>query len=141
MRFTVPALVVLVLAALLPIQAQPVEVITHPSNEIASLSRSELSKIFLKRLDTWADRTPAVPVDQVPHSAVRDEFTRWVHRRRVVNVEVYWKRLIFSGRAVPPPEVADDAAVIEFVRKTPGAVGYVRSSAGVAGVRRLEVTE
>ena len=127
--------------AWVPIQAQSVDVIVHPDTAVTSISRAELSKIFLKRLRTWSDRTPAVPVDQVPHSPVRDEFTRWIHRRSVVNVEVYWKRLIFSGRAVPPLEIATDAEVIEFVRSTPGAVGYVQRTTVLPGVRRLEVTD
>ena len=127
--------------ALLPAHAQSIEVIVHPDNNVKSITKDELSKIFLKRLRTWADRTPAVPVDQVPDSPMRLEFTRLVHQRRVVNVEVYWKRQIFSGRAAPPQEVADDEAVLEFVRNTPGAVGYVSKSAPLRGVLKLEVTD
>jgi len=141
LRKSLPVFVALALATLLPVYAQSVEVIVHPDNSVASVSKDELSKIFLKRLRTWSDRTPAIPVDQVPDSPARREFTRFVHRRRVVNVEVYWKRMIFSGRAVPPKEVADDEAVLQFVRNTPGAVGYVSSSVRLEGVLRLKVTE
>jgi hypothetical protein len=33
--------------------------------------------------------------------------------------------MIFSGKAVPPPALDTDAAVVEFVRRNPYAVGYV----------------
>jgi len=138
-RFEV--LICLVVAAFLPLQAQSVEIIVHPDSDITSVSRTELSKIFLGKLRTWADHTPAVPIDQVPGSRAREDFTRWVHDRSVVNVEVYWKRQIFSGRGVPPPEVTGTAAVIEFVRTHPGAVGYVLEPTTLRGVRRLEVAD
>ncbi len=136
-----PVLIVLAFVALLPVYAQSVEIIVHPDNDITSVTKAELSKIFLKRLRTWADGTLVVPVDQVPDSSPRREFTRSVHERRVVNVEVYWKRMIFSGRAAPPPEMADDLSVIEFVRNTPGAVGYVSKLTRLEGVRALKVTD
>ncbi len=141
LRRLFPVLMVLAFVASLPVYAQSIEVIVHPDHDVTSIPKSELSKIFLKRLRTWADGTRAVPVDQVPDSSVRREFTRSVHERRVVNVEVYWKRMIFSGRAAPPPEMADDRTVIEFVRSTPGAVGYVSTLTRLEGVRSLRITD
>lgn len=141
MRRALQTIVALAIAALTPVFAQSVEVVVHPDSNVYTITKDELSKIFLKRLRTWSDRTPAVPVDQVPDSPARQEFTRLVHERSVVNVEVYWKRLIFSGRAVPPKEVDDDESVLEFVRNNPGAVGYVSESARLTGVRKLKVTD
>lgn len=124
-----------------PASGASLELIAHPECEVATISRSELSKIFLRRLRTWADGTPTVPVDQLPSSEVRNAFSRQVHDRSVVTVEVYWKRMIFSGRGVPPRELAGDAAVIEFVRSTPGAVGYVTSAEGHEGVKKLRLDD
>ena len=118
-----------------------VAIVVHPDNGIRSVSRSELSKIFLKRLRTWQDGTMAEPVDQLPDSETRRAFTRLVHRRDVVTIEVYWKRMIFSGRAVPPPEVTTDQQVLDFVRSTRGAVGYVSRSTALRGVQRVVLTE
>ena len=83
----------------------------------------------------------AVPVDQIPSSEARREFTTLVHGRSVVTVEVYWKRMIFSGKGIPPKELADDAEVIEFVRSNPGAVGYVTNSEGAEGVVKLRLED
>ena len=111
--------------------------VAHPDLRVVSVSRAELSKIFLRRLRTWSDGTPARPVDQLPDRPVRSWFSRRVHGRSVVNIEVYWKRRIFSGRGVPPPELGDDQQVLEFVRTQPGAVGYVAAGRDLAGVRKL----
>lgn len=116
-------------------------VIVHPETEVATVGVSELSKIFLGRIRTWASGQDALPVDQRPEAPVRGRFTRHVHEKAVVSIEVYWKRMIFSGRGVPPPEVASDRAVVDFVRSNPGAVGYVSESAPVVGVRELVLSE
>lgn len=122
--------------------AEPaVVVVVHPDSQIRTIRKAELSKIFLKRLRTWQDGSPVEPVDQAPDSLARREFSRLVHRRSVVNIEVYWKRMIFSGRSVPPPEVTGDDKVLEYVRSTPGAVGYVTRRASSTGVRRLVLIE
>jgi hypothetical protein len=42
---------------------------------------------------------------------------------------------------VPPPERRSDAEIVEYVRTTPGAIGYVSERAAVAGVRVVHVQE
>lgn len=121
--------------------AAEIEVIVHSETEMSSISRSELSKIFLKRLRTWSNGQLAVPVDQSPEREVRSGFTRRVHQQSVVTVEVYWKRMIFSGKRLPPTELANDQEVLDFVRSTPGAVGYVSATAKLDGVRTVTLTE
>ena len=37
----------------------------------------------------------------------------------------YWTVRRYIGKGTPPRELADAAEVVEFVRRTPGAVGYV----------------
>ncbi len=114
-------------------------VIVHPATDVSGISRAELSKIFLKRLRTWSSGQIAVPVDQAPQNPARQVFSEKVHGRSVVNIEVYWKRMIFSGRSLPPRELASDTDVLDFVRSTPGAVGYVGSGADLEGVDRLDL--
>ena len=121
--------------------ADGVAVVVHPDSQITTVSRAELSKIFLGRLRTWSDGTPATPVDQLPDRPVRERFSRHVHGRGVVTVEVYWKRMIFSGRGVPPDELANDKQVLEYVRTHPGAVGYVSDTARLVGVRELTLKD
>lgn len=139
-RFLWASLVITALACG-PALAGSIEIIVNPESKVTSIGRAELSKIFLRRLRTWADGKRAVPVDQLPSSDAREAFTRLVHGRSVVTVEVYWKRMIFSGRGVPPEELASDAEVLEFVRSTPGAVGYVTSSEALEGVQKLALRD
>ncbi len=101
------------------------QVIVNGQNPVSSVSRDLLSRIFLKKVQKWDNGWPATPVDQDQASSVRAAFSKAVHGKPVTAVSSYWQRQIFAGNDVPPAEKADDAAVIAFVRASPGAIGYV----------------
>ena len=118
------------------------KVIVHADNPTTSVERSKLSKMFLKKSKRWDDGESVKPIDQDEKSEVRERFTRTVHKKSISAIKSYWQRMIFSGRDVPPQEVATDAEVIEFVAAERGAVGYVSSGAELgSGVKVLEVAE
>ena len=108
-------------------------VIVHPDNPAKSVSKKKVSRLLLKELAKWDGGLAAQPVDLDSNSDVRRDFSRDVHGRSVSSIKNYWQRQIFSGRAVPPPEVANDTAVISHVSSHPGAIGYVSASASLAG--------
>lgn len=108
-------------------------VIVHPDNPAKSVSKKKVSRLMLKELAKWEGGLSARPVDLDSRSETRREFSRDVHGRSVSSIKNYWQRQIFSGRAVPPPEVANDNAVITHVRSHPGAIGYVSASARLSG--------
>lgn len=97
----------------------PFRVVVHRSSAIESISRAELSAIFLKRTKSWT------PVDKPATSRVREEFSRAIHGKSVAYVTRYWQRLLFSGRALPPRQLPNDAAVLAFVRTNRNAIGYI----------------
>lgn len=113
--------------------------IVHPSNALRAAPAEWLSDVFLKKVTRWPEGEVARPVDQKPSSALRRAFSERVLRRSVGAVRSYWQQRIFSGRDVPPPELDSDDAVVAFVAKYPGAIGYVSVAAKLAGVRELSV--
>lgn len=120
-------------------EAPAFRVISHPSRPERGVERSFLADAFLKKVTRWSDGEVIRPVDLGPQTAVRQKFTTRVLKRSVRAVRNYWQQRIFSGRDVPPPELDSEEAVLVFVAKTPGAVGYVSGSAKLQGVRELAV--
>jgi len=61
----------------------------------------------------------------------------------VVNVtaafRASWRSLVFSGQATMPKSLDSEAAVVEFVAHTPGAIGYVNKTTAHEGVKVLVV--
>jgi len=116
-------------------------VIVHSQVKGNQVPRAVLSAIFLKQALKWGDGGPVVPVDQSVQSAVRRAFSNNVLRQGVVEVQVYWQRKIAAGQ-MPPPVKTSDEAVVAFVASTPGAIGYVSSSASLPDtVRELAIVD
>lgn len=103
----------------------PFQVIVNRSNSVASLTRIELSKLFLKKTITWQGNGEVLPVDLSEDSGVRQTFSKLVLRKDVAAVKGYWQQLIFTGRGVPPVEKASEAEVLAYVAANRNAIGYV----------------
>jgi ABC-type phosphate transport system substrate-binding protein len=132
------ALLALVLGALAAgsSRASPAfRVIVNAANSSTSLERKFLTEVFLKRNTRWSTGEAIRPVDQGTDSLVRRHFCEEVMNRSVAAVKSYWQQMIFSGRAIPPPELDSDEDVIRYVAKYPGAIGYVSGASDLAGVK------
>jgi ABC-type phosphate transport system substrate-binding protein len=114
-------------------------VIVHPSNPLGAVERGFLADAFLKKVTRWEAGEGIKAVDLRPDNPVRRRFTEDVLKRSLGAVRSYWQQRIFSGRDVPPPELEADEAVVAFVAKYPGAVGYVSGAAKLVGARELSI--
>lgn len=124
-----------------PIQGLPFRVVVNSSNDVSSLSRKQLSNIFMKKTARWPGEGEILPVDQAGTSRIREQFSRAVHGKSVLFVTRYWHRVIFSGRGIPPAEAGSSAAVLEFVRANRGGIGYVDPNVPLNdGVKVITVT-
>jgi ABC-type phosphate transport system substrate-binding protein len=136
--------IILLLAAALAVQAgsaqaQEFKVVVNASTGVTSIGKDELAKIFLKKARKLPGGTDAVPVDN--DSDVRAGFSQAVHGRGETAIESFWQQQIFSGKDVPPEKKPGDSQVLDYVRSTPGAIGYVSGSATVgSGVTVVTVT-
>lgn len=121
------------------LQAQNFKVIVNEANATTSLSKKEVSEIFLKTKSSWDDGSKIVPVDQTARSATRAEFSQEIHGRNVGAIRSHWQQASFSGAGTAPAERPSDAEVIAFVKNNPGAVGYISADADVSGVKVVAV--
>jgi ABC-type phosphate transport system substrate-binding protein len=115
------------------------KIIIHPSNAARTAEKGFLADAFLKKVTRWPGGETIHPLDQRPDTAVRRSFSQNILKRTVAAVRSYWQQRIFSGRDVPPPELDSDASVIDYVERTPGAVGYVSRGAKLGSARELQV--
>ena len=117
------------------------KIIVHDSNPQTSLSRAEVSSLFLKKTGTLSNGRPAVPVDLVDNSPVREAFTASIHLKPVAAIKAYWRQQIFAGRSVPPVELRSEAEVVAFVKANVNAVGYVGLDFPTRDVKSLNVAD
>ena len=117
------------------------KIVVNAANPVSSLSREELSRLFLKKVTSWKDAKPVALVDQRASNPVRESFTRDVHGRQVASVTSYWQQMIFAGRAIPPVEKASDGDVAAYVASNPAAIGYVSATADLPpGVKTIAIS-
>lgn len=117
-------------------------IVVNKANPVSSLTRAELSAIFMRRVRSWPDGTEIRPLDHRAEARVRERFSRAVHGKSVAYVIRYWQRLIFAGRGIPPQEVPSAAAVIRQVSAHRGAIGYLDAATPIAGeLKVIEVTK
>jgi hypothetical protein len=106
-----------------------------------ALSRDEASRIFLRKELSWPQGGEVRPVDQSADLPVRERFSEAVHGRSAQVILRYWLQQVFAGRGTPPPALQSDAEVLEYVARTPGALGYVSSGTRLAGVKTLKLRD
>jgi ABC-type phosphate transport system substrate-binding protein len=135
--------ITLLLAVVRPLASQNTGIVVIVNNAtipVESLTRDQVSKFFLKKVERWETGTLVSPVDLAAGSEVRDVFSRAIFLKSTTAIKSYWQNQIFSGRGVPPPERDSEAQVVDFVRSTPGAIGYVAASTPLAnGVRAIRI--
>jgi ABC-type phosphate transport system substrate-binding protein len=120
-------------------KAPAFRVIVNRKNPASRLDRHFVADAFLKKRTRWGNDVPIKPVDLPKKSAVRARFSRDVLGRDVAAVRRYWAQLVFSGRGVPPPELATDEEVIAYVAEHRGAIGYVSGDATIDDVNVVTI--
>lgn len=124
------------------LEAQEFQVVVNAANPISEISRSDASRIFQKKTKKFENGQGVSPVDLPADSPVREQFSQGVHGRSASAIKSYWQQQIFSGRGVPPEEKGSDLAVLDFIRSTPGAIGYVAGDTPLGdGVKAVTITQ
>lgn len=105
-----------------------VAVVVHPKSALAEMTPEQAANIFL-------GKTPAVAADLPEGSPVREQFYTKATGKSPAQVKAVWARLTFSGKAVPPKELASAAEVKKFIAADPGAIGYIQKSDADSSVK------
>ncbi|MBB4133064.1 MULTISPECIES: phosphate ABC transporter substrate-binding protein [unclassified Xanthomonas] len=125
MKNIYPLLAVLLLSA--PMHAIAGAVVVAKDSPVAVSNAEEAKKVFLGRQTSSGGK--AITLLYQKDAATRAEFETKVLGKTGADLTGYWSKLIFSGKATAPTEVASDAEVKSKLKSNPGAVGYVSDKA------------
>jgi len=111
-------------------------VIINPS-VLQNVSEKQLRSIFSMRRRNWENGTPirvfVLPDSHPTHKAFcKNTLGMFPHRLRKT-----WDRLVFTGTGQAPEEIATEEAMLEKIRQTPGAVGYISTDKIDGSVRTI----
>ncbi len=101
--------------------------IVNATNQTTELTQRQLVNLYMGRTQYYPDGMLALPVDQAPDSAARQIFYKTLVGKSVAEVNAYWAKLLFTGRASPPRALMDPETVLQVVRENRNAIGYIES--------------
>lgn len=104
-----------------------------------SLDAKIVKRIFLGKEKKFADGNETIAINQPFDSQVRRDFDQNMLGRSSSQVSAYWSKLVFTGKGIPPKEVANDAEVIALVSKNPNVIGYISKASITDAVKAVEL--
>lgn len=110
--------------------------VTAADGPIVQISREEAEQLYLGRLSALRDGTPVRLLD-LPAGEIRDAFYLRLLGKNSIQTRAYWSRMVFTGRARPPREVADEAELRALMSRDPNLIGYLAEGARTSDLRVL----
>jgi len=142
LKITLPLQSILVFVILwLPAQIISAEtvVIVNPQIQIDNISSKSLGRIYAMQIKHWPD---GQPIKVFTYSTQKETYRDFVISEIKIQphqLERLWNRLIFTGTGRAPAVVGNEKEMLQKVRMTPGAIGYVKTTENLSGVKSLEV--
>jgi hypothetical protein len=104
--------------------AQVVAVVSSTS-PITTLTRSQVTDIFLGKRARFPDGSLAVPIDLTEGTAAHDEFYSRIADMSPAQVKAFWSKLIFTGRGQPPISATTSVEAKKMLLANPNAISYM----------------
>ncbi|NQY26321.1 MAG: hypothetical protein HRT92_04000 [Piscirickettsiaceae bacterium] len=124
---TLLSFTLLIILFLSQTQAPRAEVVlvVHKNSDIVFLSNKQVIDIYMGRESTFPNGEKVVPLDQNVESPIRHEFYKKLVNKQVSEINAYWARLLFSGRATPPRPVENNESMLIMLQENKSFIGYI----------------
>lgn len=103
-----------------------IHVIVNPEANVSTLDDKQVMSLFLGRARGFPNGQLAKPFDYDMADAIRADFFEHLTGKQISDIDAYWARLSYSGRAFPPKSLKDREAIIAEVARNKQAISYVR---------------
>ncbi|ART63919.1 hypothetical protein B9H00_13355 [Kushneria marisflavi] len=104
-----------------PVRAD-IAIVINEASPVHQINHGEAVNIFMGRYRRLPDNSVALPIDQGPLKA---RFYKALVKKDMAEINSYWARLVFSGRASPPQQTDTLKDLVDIVTHNNNALGYV----------------
>lgn len=101
-------------------------VIANKSVAENTLTRAELQGIYLGEKVKW-DNRKHIRISVLEEERTLKEFLQVILGKTPSQFDQHWVRMVTTGKASMPPAFTDAQQVVDFVARTPNAIGFVAS--------------
>lgn len=122
-------LIVLGLAALLmPLSPSWADlyIIANKDLSAVQLDKDDIAAIYLLKKKHWENGDDIMPINLPAQADARTRFTAEIFDSTPDKLGSYWDKMLFKGET-PPVTQNSEQAVILFVERIKGAIGYVET--------------
>ena len=109
--------------------ADEIVVVVNANNPVVKMTRSEVIDLFMGRYVAFPDGTKAKAIDLEGDHIIKKQFYLDLVNLSIARVNSYWSRIKFTGRARPPISKENEAEVINEIKTSENAIGYISISA------------
>lgn len=114
-------------------------VVVNQAVPLDTLSQAQLRNIFTLRQTQWPDGK-AITVLVLPESTVlHQRFSKEQLKLFPYQLNNIWDKHSFSGTGIRPLQVENEERMLQLLRSTPGAIGYVGQINAAPGVKEVQI--
>jgi hypothetical protein len=99
--------------------------VVYFGNEVGmtSMTNAKIQRVFTGKETLWKNGKTVVICLPGTKSAKAQEVYTKVYNKSVKEVQKFWLSLVFQGRAKSPVFFDSEQEMVDFVKRTPGAIG------------------
>ncbi len=111
----------------IPVMAD-IAVVVNAANKVESLSQQQVVDLFMGRNAAFPDGSFVLPFDLPVDNKIRKQFYEIIAGKTIPQINAYWARLIFSGRATPPRVVKSTKELLTAMKNNKNGIAYIDSA-------------
>ncbi len=129
-------------ALLLPLAArsQDIVLVANAGVQTSEVGEAELREVFIGARSMLHDHTRVIPV-LLKGGPAHEVFLHNHVNETPESFRALWRKAVFTGQGTAPREFGSEAALLQFVAMTPGAVGYVSRVSNGFNVKVLTINK
>jgi len=101
-------------------------IIANKDLPVTQLDKDDIAAIYLLKKKHWENGDNIMPINQPAQADARTRFTAEIFDSTPEKLGSYWDKMLFKGET-PPVTQNSEQAVILFVERIKGALGYVET--------------
>lgn len=107
---------------------EKIVVVVNKANPTDRINTKQLVDLYMGKLVAFPNGEKAQPLDLNRDANLRINFYQALTKRPITQVNAYWARVKYSGRAVPPISLSSSQEVINQINSDTSAIGYLAVS-------------
>lgn len=112
-------------------------IIANKELPTAQLEKSDIAAIYLLKKKHWENGEDIMPINLPATADARNHFTAEIFDSTPEKLGSYWDKMLFKGET-PPVTQNSEQAVIMFVERIKGAIGYVETKPQSSQIKILQ---